>query len=184
MGTCPLSLYLSSYGRITYIHCRTIDKVDATMNKVNEQRELANDIAEAISNPMNSGIDLDDVSFSFRSRLLHHSCDFFLQDELKAELEALEQDDLNERLMGAEHVPVHNPAGPSRMEECEYRCRPIHCRHLIISNHSTEGGGRRRRSAVTGVDCVDDNVTFRLLLFYYFSNPPFTTVLSINPICA
>jgi len=76
----------------------TIDKVDATMNKVNEQRELANDIAEAISNPMNSGIDLDD-------------------DELKAELEALEQDDLNERLMGAEHVPIHNPAGPSRVEE-------------------------------------------------------------------
>lgn len=73
MGTCMPSLYLSCHGRITYIHCRTIDKVDATMNKVNEQRELANDIAEAISNPMNSGIELDEVNLLFRSRLLHHS---------------------------------------------------------------------------------------------------------------
>jgi hypothetical protein len=36
--------------------------VDATMNKVNEQRELANEIADAISNPMYSGVDMDDVS--------------------------------------------------------------------------------------------------------------------------
>jgi hypothetical protein len=44
-----------------YITCRTMDKVDATMNKVNEQRELANDIADAISNPMNSGFEIDEV---------------------------------------------------------------------------------------------------------------------------
>lgn len=43
------------------------------MNKVNEQRELANDIAEAISNPMNSGLEIDDVSIWPRFRLLHHS---------------------------------------------------------------------------------------------------------------
>jgi len=39
-----------------------------------------------------------------------------LQEELKAELGELEQDDLNERLLGADHVPVHTPAGPSRVE--------------------------------------------------------------------
>jgi charged multivesicular body protein 4A/B len=38
------------------------------------------------------------------------------QDELKAELGELEQEDLNERLLGADHVPVHAPAGPSRVE--------------------------------------------------------------------
>lgn len=39
------------------------------------------------------------------------------QDELKDELEELEQAELNERLVGAEHVPVHTPAvaGPSRV---------------------------------------------------------------------
>jgi charged multivesicular body protein 4 len=44
------------------ITCRTMDKVDATMNKVNEQRELANEIADAISNPMYGSTDVDEVS--------------------------------------------------------------------------------------------------------------------------
>ena len=39
-----------------------MDKVDATMATVNEQRELANEVAEAISNPMYSGAELDEVS--------------------------------------------------------------------------------------------------------------------------
>jgi charged multivesicular body protein 4 len=44
------------------------------------------------------------------------------QDELKAELEALEQEELDDRLRGADRVPMHTPAspvgqtnGPSRM---------------------------------------------------------------------
>ncbi|KAL0949770.1 hypothetical protein HGRIS_009809 [Hohenbuehelia grisea] len=76
----------------------TMDKVDATMSTVAEQRELANEVAEAISNPMYGGMELDDA-------------------DLKAELEELEQDQLNERLMGAEHVPVHQPGGVNRIEE-------------------------------------------------------------------
>ena len=40
---------------------RTPDKVDATMAAINEQREIANEISEAISNPLNAGIDLDEV---------------------------------------------------------------------------------------------------------------------------
>jgi charged multivesicular body protein 4 len=34
------------------------------------------------------------------------------QDELAAELEALEQEELDDRLKGADHVPVHTPASP------------------------------------------------------------------------
>ncbi|KAI0268352.1 vacuolar-sorting protein SNF7 [Gloeopeniophorella convolvens] len=75
----------------------SLDKVDATMNSINEQREIANEISEMISNPLNAGVDLD-------------------EDDLKAQLAELEQEDLNERLMGADHVPVHAPAGASRVE--------------------------------------------------------------------
>jgi len=73
----------------------TLDKVDTTINALNEQRELANEIAEAIANPVNDlGID---------------------EDELKQELEDLQQDELNERLNQADHVPVHQP--PSAKKE-------------------------------------------------------------------
>lgn len=39
-----------------------MDVVDATMADVNEQRDLANEIAETISNPMYGNADVDDVS--------------------------------------------------------------------------------------------------------------------------
>lgn len=39
-----------------------MDKVDDTMASIQEQRDIANEIAEAISNPVNMGIDLDEVS--------------------------------------------------------------------------------------------------------------------------
>lgn len=67
-----------------------VDKVDATMAAVNEQRAVADEIADIISNPAYVNADLD-------------------EDALKAELDELEQDELNERLMGADHVPVHQP---------------------------------------------------------------------------
>jgi len=74
----------------------TMDKVDATMASVNEQRELANEISETIANPLyDANVD---------------------EDELKAELEELEQDELNTRLSEADHVPVHLPPG-ARVEE-------------------------------------------------------------------
>jgi charged multivesicular body protein 4A/B len=41
--------------------CRTINKVDETMNAINEQRDIANEISELISNPANSGVDVDEV---------------------------------------------------------------------------------------------------------------------------
>jgi len=69
----------------------TMEQVDATMAAVNEQRELANEVAEAISNPI-YGQETDD-------------------DELRRELEELEQDAITDRLSGADRVPIHQPAG-------------------------------------------------------------------------
>ncbi|EUC66043.1 vacuolar-sorting protein SNF7 [Rhizoctonia solani AG-3 Rhs1AP] len=75
----------------------TIDKVDSTMDQVREQMELTEEISQAISNPLNIGVELD-------------------EDELKDELAELEQEELNDRLMGADRAPLHTPAvttGPS-----------------------------------------------------------------------
>lgn len=74
----------------------TMDKVDSTMSKITEQREIATEIAEALSYP--TGTEAD-------------------EDDLKAELAELEQETLDERLAGAEHVPLHIPAGARRVEE-------------------------------------------------------------------
>lgn len=69
----------------------TMDKVDKTMADIQEQTQLAVEIQDQISSgPI--GADLD-------------------EDELKRELEDLEQDKLNEMLQGAEPAPVHVPPG-------------------------------------------------------------------------
>ncbi|GJE85002.1 Snf7-domain-containing protein [Phanerochaete sordida] len=70
----------------------TIDKVDATMADIQEQTQLAQEVSEAISSTTYTGVDLD-------------------EDELKQELAELEQEELDTRLAGADHVPVHHPAG-------------------------------------------------------------------------
>ncbi|EIW66541.1 vacuolar-sorting protein SNF7 [Tremella mesenterica] len=70
-----------------------IDKVDQTMDSIREQMDVANEISEAISNPTGMGNVVD-------------------EDELKAELEALEQEELDDRLKGADRVPIHTPASP------------------------------------------------------------------------
>lgn len=41
------------------------------MAAINEQREIANEISEAISNPMNAGIDLDEVWFDGSCNLVN-----------------------------------------------------------------------------------------------------------------
>lgn len=46
---------------MSFILSRTMDKVDSTMNAVNEQRELANEIAETLANPIYAGVDVDEV---------------------------------------------------------------------------------------------------------------------------
>ncbi|KAJ6539292.1 Snf7-domain-containing protein [Mycena capillaripes] len=74
----------------------TVAKVDETMAQITEQREVANEITELISNP--TGIDtLGD-------------------EELQAELAALEDEALTDRLMGADHVPITMPEGAVRAD--------------------------------------------------------------------
>lgn len=43
--------------------CSTIDKVDAMMNSINEQRDVANEISDAISNTANLNLDIDEVRY-------------------------------------------------------------------------------------------------------------------------
>ncbi|WFD41500.1 ESCRT-III subunit protein snf7 [Malassezia psittaci] len=69
---------------------RDIDKVDNTMDAIREQMTLSNEISEAISNPVGVGNELD-------------------EDELRDELQELEQEELSERLVGADAVPAHKP---------------------------------------------------------------------------
>jgi hypothetical protein len=40
---------------------RTVEKVDATMAQVDEQRQVAEEIGNIISNPLNSGVEMDEV---------------------------------------------------------------------------------------------------------------------------
>ncbi|EIW61449.1 ESCRT-III subunit protein SNF7 [Trametes versicolor FP-101664 SS1] len=77
----------------------TIDTVDRTMADIQEQTQLASEVSEAISSSTYAGVEID-------------------EDSLQQELADLEQDELNDRLMG-DHVPVHHPAGPSRIEDME-----------------------------------------------------------------
>ena len=87
-----------------------MDKVDATMASVNEQRDLANEIAEAISNPTSTGFDLDEVTLYFPSSQLSAESPYS-KDELQAELDDIEQDELTKQLRGAERAPLHAPVG-------------------------------------------------------------------------
>lgn len=79
---------------------RSIDKVDTTMDSIREQMELTNEISDAISNPMNIGIETND-------------------EELRKELEELEQEKLDEVLMGADRVPSHVPVAAGMAAQCE-----------------------------------------------------------------
>ncbi|KAF7798933.1 hypothetical protein EIP86_010161 [Pleurotus ostreatoroseus] len=78
----------------------TIDKVDSTMADIQEQTQLANEVSEAISTSAYNGVELDD-------------------EELRKELEEMEDETLNERLREAEHVPIHHPAGAAQTKTKE-----------------------------------------------------------------
>ncbi|KAI9140920.1 Snf7-domain-containing protein [Paraphysoderma sedebokerense] len=64
-----------------------INKVDATMDEIRDQMDLANEISDAISQPVGFGLDMD-------------------EDELAAELELLEQEELDSKLLDMDTVPV------------------------------------------------------------------------------
>ncbi|KIY73709.1 vacuolar-sorting protein SNF7 [Cylindrobasidium torrendii FP15055 ss-10] len=75
----------------------TVDQVNEVMDQVNDQRQVAEEISDVISQPY--GEQMDD-------------------DELRAELEGLEQEELNERLMG-DHVPAHHPPTANKQAAIE-----------------------------------------------------------------
>jgi charged multivesicular body protein 4A/B len=117
------------------------------MAAVNEQRDLANDIADLISNPMYNDAGLDEVRIAplsstpfiiFCLNLIHPS-----QDTLREELAELEQSELNERLMG-DHVPVHTPPGAIPAKTGETRLSGYHkpfvtsVYFFVVAPHRTE----------------------------------------------
>eukprot|EP00126_Sphaerothecum_destruens_P009590 Sdes_comp20543_c0_seq1m15250 len=91
----------------------TIEKVDETMDEIREQMDVANEIGDAISQPVGFGIDFDD-------------------EELNAELDELEQEELDKQLLDTEisasdqriqfpsstlpAVPTTEPAGETQMK--------------------------------------------------------------------
>ena len=77
------------------------------MAAVNEQKAVAEEIADIISNPINgSAIDEVCILRSISVSALSHR---LRQTELERELEELEQEALDDRLRGADHVPLHQP---------------------------------------------------------------------------
>ncbi|KAJ2751797.1 ESCRT-III subunit protein snf7 [Coemansia pectinata] len=70
-----------------------IDKVDQTMEDIREQMDLANEVSDAISQPQLFGAEMD-------------------EDELEAELEELEQEELDKQLLNSGRVPVSLPKLP------------------------------------------------------------------------
>jgi charged multivesicular body protein 4 len=109
-----------------------MNEVDATMDNIREEMERANEISEAISNPLNviPGQEID-------------------EDELKNELAELEQEQLNEVLSGAERVPVHSPgrvAAPAAgmfllLRLCDAKIRGLTA-YSMCSIQVTGGSGR------------------------------------------
>ncbi|XP_043914575.1 charged multivesicular body protein 4b-like [Protopterus annectens] len=70
-----------------------INKVDDLMAEINEQQEIAQEISDAISKPVGFGDDVD-------------------EDELLAELEEMEQEELERDLLKVEDEPVPLPSIP------------------------------------------------------------------------
>ncbi|RXG52840.1 Charged multivesicular body protein 4b [Armadillidium vulgare] len=84
---------------------RDVDKVHDMMDDIAEQQDVAREISEAISNPVAFGQDVD-------------------EDELMAELEELEQEALDEKLLETgevsadlPEVPTATPAQPARKKK-------------------------------------------------------------------
>lgn len=71
--TCVLEVTFS----LCFLTNRNINKVDATMDQIREQMDISNEISDAISNPVNMGIDVDDVSPASPSTEMETNLDVF-----------------------------------------------------------------------------------------------------------
>jgi hypothetical protein len=67
------------------------------------------------------------------------------QESLEAELAAMEDEALTERLIGADHVPVHVPEGASELSSSSLR---VYCVLMALRTKTRcRGPGRRRGSS-------------------------------------
>ncbi|CAO3595200.1 unnamed protein product [Absidia cylindrospora] len=75
-----------------------IDKVDATMDDIRDQMDVANEISDAISRPVGMGEELD-------------------EDDLLNELEELEQEELDAKMLETPAPAVYTPNVPTHEPE-------------------------------------------------------------------
>ena len=98
-----------------------VTNVEDTMEDIREQMDMTQQIAKAISDPINVGLeDLDEVRELPEFGWSVHTLLTLLrsvQEELNAELAGLEQEVLDERLSGADRVPIASPV--SRVSRVE-----------------------------------------------------------------
>jgi charged multivesicular body protein 4 len=94
----------------------------------------------------------------FVGTFLIYKCGFDLsfhtKDELKAELEQLQEDVLNERLAEADHAPVHLPPG-SRVEDSKHFLYTFFKKYLSFSIRSIRTESRTPAAAVAQEDDED-----------------------------
>lgn len=134
------------------VYNRDINKVDNTMDDIREQMDLANEISDAISQPVGFGVEFD-------------------EDELNEELELLEQQELDELLLEKGEVSTADiraaPSVPSTAVPgtcliyrslCHSKLKQnSHC-STTETNKSQEGNGRRRR--VGRIKGIHGHLTF------------------------
>ncbi|PIO72175.1 SNF7 family protein [Teladorsagia circumcincta] len=87
-----------------------IDQVHDLMEDIAEQQEVANEIAEAISNPVGFDRAVDD-------------------EELLRELEQLEQEELDKQLLDVQPTPVVLPDAPSTDLPASSKAKPAKVDH-------------------------------------------------------
>ncbi|VDL73828.1 unnamed protein product [Nippostrongylus brasiliensis] len=87
-----------------------IDQVHDLMEDIAEQQEVANEIADAISNPVGFDRAVDD-------------------EELLRELEQLEQEELDKQLLDVQPTPVALPDAPSTDLPTANRVKPVKADH-------------------------------------------------------
>ncbi|XP_013775871.1 charged multivesicular body protein 4b-like [Limulus polyphemus] len=88
-------------------HEMDIDDVQNLMDEVQEQQEVANEISDAISNPVGFGHDIDD-------------------DDLLQELEDLEQEEVDQQLLNVAEPSMEKLPNPPQAEPSRPRKAKVH----------------------------------------------------------
>lgn len=147
-----------------------VTNVEDTVEDIREQMEITQQIANAISDPVNVGLEgLDEVcELPGFGRSVHTLLMFphSVQEELEAELASLEQDVLDERLSGADQVPVQSPVSRVAASESFSLLGPSPVSQIPSARESRNSGRRRRRTTTTttSLPCdVDPYANYALL---------------------